>query len=85
MAFLTSSDVFFLMFGAKGGIKPVYGPEDLVDVDKKFLDAFRSEMLKEGILTLSNLRHYMSAGHTDDDVEKTLEAADRAMTRLLGR
>lgn len=75
-------NVFFLMFGLEGGVKPVYGREDMEGLDYKFLDAFRTELLKRGILTLSSLRMYLSAMHTMDDAEHTLAVADEAMAAL---
>jgi len=39
-------------------------------------------MEKEGVLILLGGRWYMSAGHTDDDVNMTLEAVDKSMAKL---
>lgn len=75
--------VFFLLFGLEGGVRPIYDKAELDKVDKKFLDRVRSELLKENIITLGYLRHYMNAQHTEEDVDITLRAADRALSRLV--
>jgi glutamate-1-semialdehyde 2,1-aminomutase len=74
--------VFFLLFGLDGGVRPIYSKQEMAPVDLKFLDAVRSELLKEGIVTLGSLRIYMNAQHSHEDVEKTLAAADKALARL---
>lgn len=74
--------VFFLLFGLEGGLQPVYGKQELAQVNFKFLDAIRSGLLKEGIITLGSLRHYMHAMHTEQDIDTALDAADRVLARM---
>lgn len=75
----------FMLFGQDGGIAPYHGPEDIADVDFKFIDAFRSELLRQNIVTLGSARLYLSAMHTDADIETYLEAADKALYNLCGK
>lgn len=75
--------IFFVLFGAKGGIKPAYTMEDLEGLDREFTAAFRKEMQEEGVLTMPNMRTYISGSHTMEDAEFTLQAADKALSRLV--
>lgn len=74
--------VFFIIFGADSN-KTIYSDEDLMtslDLEKTL--NFWSGMNLEGIGVMAGGRWYMSIAHTDADVEKTLEAADKVMGTL---
>jgi glutamate-1-semialdehyde 2,1-aminomutase len=74
--------VFFTIFGADSD-KVIYSDEDLMtslDLEKTL--NFWSGMNLEGIGVLAGGRWYMSIAHTDADVERTLEAADKVMGAL---
>ena len=43
---------------------------------------FSSEMMREGIRLSSNGRVHMSSAHTDEQVDQTIQAAGRALSRL---
>ena len=43
---------------------------------------FASEMMREGIRLSSNGRVHMSSAHTDEQVDQTIQAAGRALSRL---
>lgn len=75
--------IFFVLFGAKGGIGTAYSMEDLEGLDKNFIARFRKEMQEEGVLTMPNMRTYISGSHTMEDAEFTLQAADKALARLV--
>jgi glutamate-1-semialdehyde 2,1-aminomutase len=45
---------------------------------------FGVELLREGILMSIGSKMYLSLAHTDDDVDRTLEAAERALRRVKG-
>lgn len=75
--------IFFVLFGAKGGIQPAYTMEDLEGLDREFTAKFRKAIQEEGILTMPNMRTYVSGSHTMEDAEITLAAADRALAKLL--
>ncbi|MGD0947999.1 MAG: aminotransferase class III-fold pyridoxal phosphate-dependent enzyme [Candidatus Binatia bacterium] len=74
--------VFFLIFGADSD-KVIYTDEDLMaDLDLEKTLNFWSGMNLEGIGVMVGGRWYMSIAHTDADVEKTLQAADKVMGSL---
>ncbi len=75
--------IFFVLFGAKGGIQPAYTLDDLEGLDRDFTAKFRKAIQEEGILTMPNMRTYVSGAHTMKDAEITLAAADRALAKLL--
>lgn len=43
---------------------------------------FAAEMMNEGIRLSSNGRMHMSSAHTDEQIDETIEAASRALSRL---
>ncbi len=55
---------------------------DVLDDDRERLRQFLLEMLREGINMVPDGRFYTSVVHTVEDVQQTLEAADRAFGRL---
>ena len=59
-----------------------HSPADLRDMDqvlhKKMVDAF----LEEGIMLIRSGRWYPTGGLTDEDVEETLERAERVFTKV---
>ncbi len=76
-----ATGVFFTMFGLESDAE-VYSDEDLEAFDFELYLNFWSGMQKEGILTLAGGRWYPSIVHTAEDVDRTIEAADRVMARL---
>jgi glutamate-1-semialdehyde 2,1-aminomutase len=71
--------VFFYMFINKD---VAYSSRDLKELDVEKQNRFRTLLAEEGILIMWNGRWYVSGGHTEGDIDKTLECADRAMNRL---
>jgi len=72
---------FFTLFGVeKAGV--AYTDEDIKDLDIWKLFDFWKKMQEEGIIVMAGGRWYMSIAHTDADIDKTLEAADRCMAKL---
>ena len=59
-----------------------YSSRDLKEADAAKQRKFRTLMLEDGILFFMRARWYVSGGVTEADVDKTLESADRAMSRL---
>lgn len=55
-----------------------------LDDDRDRLRRFWTAMLEEGIYFLPDGRFYLSIVHTEEDVARTLEAAERALGKLLG-
>jgi glutamate-1-semialdehyde 2,1-aminomutase len=49
----------------------------VLDDDKERLGRFLLAALKEGIYVLPDGRFYVSAVHSDHDIQETLEAIDR--------
>jgi len=71
--------VFFAPFIDK---EIAYSPRDLKGQDIEKQKKFRSLLLEEGINIFHRARWYVSGALTEADVDKTLESADRAMSRL---
>jgi glutamate-1-semialdehyde 2,1-aminomutase len=74
---------FFTLFGVEGGRKRVYTADELEGIDilqfKKFRRILQEE---EGIITLPATRWYMNISHTEEDIDHTIAAVDRVMTKL---
>ena len=72
---------FFTLFGVeKTGV--AYTDQDLKNLDIWKLFDFWKKMQEEGIIVMAGGRWYMSISHTDADIDRTLEAADRCMAKL---
>lgn len=74
-------------FGAAFALHFTDGPEprdyrDTLRDDRQRLDRFLMAALGEGLNLLPDGRFYVSAAHTSQDVEETLEAFDRAFATL---
>jgi glutamate-1-semialdehyde 2,1-aminomutase len=52
---------------------------DTLRADRNLLSAFGLALLDEGVLTLPDGRWYVSAAHTDEDIDRTIEAVRRAV------
>lgn len=59
-----------------------YSFRDLKGADMERQKKFRELMLEEGVVILKPCRLFVSGSHTEADVNKTLECADRAMGKL---
>jgi glutamate-1-semialdehyde 2,1-aminomutase len=73
--------VFYVLFGLDGDTE-VYTDEDLAQLDFGQLVEFWRTMQQEGVLTFMAGRWFVSIVHTDADVDRTLEAADKCMAGL---
>jgi len=65
---------------------PVESYDDVLRNDAKLFVAFRRELIKRGVLEIpdhKNTRSHVSYSHTDDDVDRTLEAAEDALRAAL--
>jgi glutamate-1-semialdehyde 2,1-aminomutase len=56
--------------------------EDLLTADKTLGLRWAIELIHRGVLVNPNEKFYISLAHTDEDVDKTLEAADEAFRAL---
>jgi glutamate-1-semialdehyde 2,1-aminomutase len=65
---------------------PVLSYDDLLRNDVDLFVGYRRELMKDGIfeLPLNLKRSHFSYAHTDEDVERLLEATEGAVTRYLG-
>jgi glutamate-1-semialdehyde 2,1-aminomutase len=52
---------------------------DTLDADNALYSDFALALLDEGVLVLPDGRWYLSTAHTDDDIQRTLEAARRTL------
>ena len=66
--------VFQLAFRAA----PARNYRDTWSTDARKYSDFALALLDEGVLVLPDGRWYVSAAHTAEDIERTLEAAERA-------
>jgi glutamate-1-semialdehyde 2,1-aminomutase len=64
---------------------PVQSFGDHLRADHAAYATFAQLLLEEGIRVIPAGRWYLNAAHSDDDVDATLEAADRAFARLAER
>lgn len=55
---------------------------DLKEADTERQKKFRDLMFEEGVMTLKPCRLFVSAAHTEADIDRTLECAERVMARL---
>lgn len=51
---------------------------DIVATDTKKMNAFETELLRQGLFILPGNRRFISIRHDSDDLEQSFEAADRA-------
>ena len=58
--------------------------QDLLAADKDLGLRWAIELLKRGILVNPNEKFYISLAHTDEDVDRTLEAVEAAFAGLKG-
>jgi glutamate-1-semialdehyde 2,1-aminomutase len=58
--------------------KPPVNYADIIRTDLKRQAALEVEMLRQGIFVMPNNRRFISITHTDDDLEQTFAAFDRA-------
>jgi glutamate-1-semialdehyde 2,1-aminomutase len=66
---------------------PVVSYDDLLHNDIELFVGYRRELMEEGIfeLPLNLKRSHVSYAHTDEDVDRLLEATERAVSRVLDR
>jgi len=60
----------------------IYNLRDYKEADKERHVKFRALLADEGVLPYVNLRWFMCGAHTEEDVDRTLECADRVMSKL---
>ena len=73
----------FLAYFLEG---PVRNYDDLLRNDVDLFVGYRRELMKDGIfeLPLNLKRSHFSYAHTDEDVDRLLEATEAAVTRFQG-
>ena len=62
--------------------KSVNHYRDYLDSDMEIYEKFIEYLLHEGILSLSRGIWYISAAHSDEDIERTLEAVEKGIKHL---
>ena len=77
-----ANGVFSAIFGVPGGRRRLYDDDELKGFDNELCNNFQRYMQEFGVFLMHGGRWYVSAQHTMEDAEKTLEAADRAMKAL---
>ncbi len=73
--------VFGISFNRSGDVIRNYRDHATKSDDDRYAQ-FASEMMREGIRLSSNGRVHMSSAHTHEQVDKTIEAAGRALSRI---
>jgi glutamate-1-semialdehyde 2,1-aminomutase len=71
--------VFFCQFVDK---KVAYSVRDWADADVARQEEFRQSLFDNGVIIMVRGRWYISGGHTEKDVDETLEVANRVMADL---
>lgn len=79
MRIQSATGAFVMLFGLDPDTE-CYTQDDLSAVNGKLTMQFIDALLEEGIYT--NGRWYMCLAHTEEDIARTLEAADKAMAVL---
>ena len=74
--------VFHLSFTSR---QEMYDYRDTRDCDIQMRDRFIEAMLQSGVYLLPDGRWYVSAAHSKEDVEKTLEAVRTVFSQLRRR
>jgi glutamate-1-semialdehyde 2,1-aminomutase len=61
--------------------KPVHDYRDVLKCDREQYMTYRWEMVNQGVLMIPKnvRRNYLTASHTDEDIQKTIEAAKHAL------
>lgn len=65
--------------------RPVLNFRDVTRSDLKKLAQFQSELLSEGVYCIPKNRAFMSLAHTEEDIQRSLVAAERALIRVSDR
>ena len=73
--------VFGISFNRSGDVIRNYRDHATKCDDARYAQ-FASEMMREGIRLSSNGRVHMSSAHTEKQIETTIEAARRALSRM---
>ena len=58
---------------------------EILATDLAKLGAFEVEMIRQGLFVLPNNRRFISIRHSDDDLEATFDAVDRACVAFRAR
>lgn len=82
-AITESNGVFNTLFDIPGGRIKAYDPEevDCKNYDKQVV--FQQYMQDNGIIIMFGGRWYMTSAHTDEDVAKTIDAAEKSMKAMV--
>jgi glutamate-1-semialdehyde 2,1-aminomutase len=57
--------------------------QDVLKADKPLLQKFHRELVKLGVLFIASPRGFVGSTHSNDDIEKTIELADIALSNCL--
>ena len=60
----------------------MYTKEDLVGFDKKIVEVFQQYLQEYGVFIMFGGRWYVNASHSQEDIDKTLVAIDKAMKAM---
>ena len=78
----SDNGVFSTIFGVPGGRRDLFTNADLIGFDKKIVESFQKYLQEFGVFIMFGGRWYVNASHTEEDIEKTLVAIDKAMEQL---
>lgn len=74
--------VFSALFGIPGGRRRLYEDWESEGFDRALSNEFQKYMQENGVFLMFGGRWYMHAQHSMEDIDKTLEAADKSMKAL---
>ena len=82
-AITESNGVFNTLFDVPGGRIKAYDPEvvDAKNYDKQVV--FQQYMQDNGIIIMFGGRWYMTSAHSDEDIAKTIDAAEKSMQAMV--
>jgi len=73
--------VFFMMFGVDPD--QVYYSDEEVKLDRTMGIIFWSKLMERGIVQMPDARWFISAAHTDEDIDRALEASDEVLGEMV--
>lgn len=77
-----ANGVFSTIFGVPGGRRRLYTYDDLKGFNNDIVTVFQKYMQQNGVFLMFGGRWYVNSSHTEEDVEKTLDAAEKSMKAM---
>ena len=82
LAITEAPGMFYTVFGVEGGRSTFYMEEDIADFKPEMVKVFQQYLQEQGVFIMFGGKWYISMSHTEEDIAKTLEAADVAFKKM---